>query len=47
MKAVRTSSARHRVRCGPAHPLARSSSFYRQLGETARHEDAPLALQPK
>jgi hypothetical protein len=27
-----------------AHPLARSSSFYRQLGDTARHEDAPLAV---
>jgi hypothetical protein len=44
MKAVRTSFARHRVRCRLAHPLARSSSFYRQLGETARHEDAPLAV---
>src|SRR5712672_3316788 len=51
MKALRTSSARHRVRCRLAHPLARDFKFlgelfkfYRQLGETARHEDAPLAV---
>jgi hypothetical protein len=44
MKAVRTSSARHGVCHKLAHPLARSSSFYRQLGETTRHEDAPLAV---
>jgi hypothetical protein len=43
MKAVRTSSARRRVRCRLPHPLARSS-FYRQLAETARNEDAPLAV---
>jgi len=44
MKAVRTSSARDRVCHRLAHSLARSSSFYRQLGETARNEDAPLAV---